>query len=100
MDEDVFEEDPRYKVATREAIILLILFVFNVVWWAGFAYGLGSRPPSEYSMVFGFPDWFFYSSVLSWVVFTLVVVIVVKLYFKEVSFESETTMVKVEENAG
>ena len=80
-------EDPRYKVARNEAIVLLVLFVVYILWWYMFAYGLGSRNPSEYSYVLGFPDWFFYSCVLSIVVFSAVLAIIIKFYFKEVPLD-------------
>lgn len=51
--------DYRIKIGNREALIGVGLFLFNFVWWFAFAYGLGSKDPSEYSYVFGFPSWFF-----------------------------------------
>ncbi len=79
--------DPRYKIARNEAIVLLILFVAYILWWYAFAYGLGSRNPSEYSYILGFPDWFFYSCVLSIIVFSAILFIIVKYYFKEVPLD-------------
>jgi len=79
--------DPRYDIAKREAIILLVLFLAYMVWWAAFAYGLGSRDPSEYTFIMGFPDWFFYSCILGSVVFSLILILIIKLFFKEVPLE-------------
>ncbi|MEM1510185.1 MAG: YhdT family protein [Zestosphaera sp.] len=79
--------DPRFQIAKREAIILLALFVAYIVWWYAFAYGLGSRDPTQYSYILGFPDWFFYSCVLSIPVFSLLLFIIIKVFFKEVPLD-------------
>lgn len=80
------ELDKRFKIANREALIGVGLAVFNFVWWFGFAYGLGSKPPEAYTYVFGFPAWFFYSCIVGFITITLLVVLVVKLWFTEVPF--------------
>lgn len=87
--QNTYDNDPRYKVANREALIGVGLAVFNFIWWFAFAYGLGGRDPSKYSYVFGLPAWFFYSCVLGVVVMAVLVTIVVKKWFVEVSFDEE-----------
>lgn len=87
--QNIYDNDPRYKIANREALIGVGLAVFNLIWWFAFAYGLGGRDPSEYSYVFGLPAWFFYSCVLGVVVMAVLVTIVVKKWFVEVSFDEE-----------
>jgi len=82
-------QDERYKIANREALIGLGLAVFNFIWWYAFAYGLGSKDPSEYTFIFGLPAWFFYSCVLGFIVMVLLVAIVVKLWFVEVPLDDE-----------
>lgn len=82
-------EDPRFKIANREAMIGVALVVFNFLWWYGFAYGLGSGPVEEYSYILGPPAWFFYSCVLGLAVMIILVIIVVKGFLKEVSFEDD-----------
>ncbi len=52
-------EDSRFRFAHKEALIGLGLACINFVIWYGFAYGLGSKDPSEYTYIFGFPAWFF-----------------------------------------
>ncbi|HSH23912.1 MAG TPA: YhdT family protein [Massilibacterium sp.] len=79
--------DPRYKVANKEAKIGILLAILNFFWWYGFGYGLGDREVSEYTYIFGLPDWFFYSCVLGFIVFAVLVTVVVKLFFKEVPFD-------------
>lgn len=54
-----YHDDPRFRIAHREALIGLGLAIINFIIWYGFAYGLGSKNPSEYTYVFGFPAWFF-----------------------------------------
>lgn len=77
------------KIANREALIGVGLALFNFLWWFGFAYGLGSKDPAEYSYVFGFPAWFFYSCVLGFVVMVVLVIFVVKKFFVEIPLEDE-----------
>ena len=78
-----------FQIAHREAKIGIALLVFNFVWWFGFAYGLGSRDYTEYTYIFGLPDWFFYSCVLGFIVMVILAVLCVKFLFKEVPFEEE-----------
>lgn len=81
--------DQRFKIAHKEAWIGVALALFHFGWWFGFAYGFGSRPPEEYTFIFGLPDWFFYSCVVGFITIFILVWLVVSLFFKEVSFESE-----------
>jgi uncharacterized membrane protein YhdT len=81
--------DPRFKIAHREAWVGVILVIINFAWWYGFAYGLGSRPVEEYTYVFGLPAWFFYSCVVGFLVMVVLVIIAVKGVFKEVPFDDE-----------
>lgn len=88
-DNNLQNNDYRFKIANREALIGVGLVIFNFIWWYGFAYGLGSKDPAEYSYVFGFPAWFFYSCVLGVVVVSVLVIIVVKKFFVDVPFDDE-----------
>ncbi|WP_209121074.1 YhdT family protein [Alkalihalobacillus sp. BA299] len=83
------QNDPRFKIANREALIGVGLVIFNFLWWFGFAYGMGSSPVEEYSYVFGMPAWFFYSCVLGFLIMAVIVIVMVKTYFVEVDFEDE-----------
>lgn len=80
-------EDPRFKIAGREALIGVALAVANFLWWYAFAYGLGGKPVEEYRYIFGFPAWFFYSCILGFIVFALLVYVVVRLWFREVTLD-------------
>lgn len=89
MSKHTLTHDERYKVANREALIGLGLAAFNFIWWYAFAYGLGSKDPSEYTFVFGLPAWFFYSCVVGFIVMVILVSIAVKFWFVEVPLDDE-----------
>lgn len=82
-------QDWRFRISHREAIIGVILAVINFIWWYGFAYGLGSKPPEEYTYVLGFPAWIFYSLILGTLVMFLLVFIVVKFLLTDVPLDDE-----------
>ena len=79
--------DRRFKIANHEALIGCALAAFNIIWWYGFAYGLGSKPPEEYTYVLGFPAWFFWSCIVGFFVMVILVFLVVKFVLKEVPFD-------------
>ncbi|MBO2536164.1 YhdT family protein [Rummeliibacillus suwonensis] len=81
--------DKRYKIAHREALIGIALVIINFAIWFGFAYGLGSGDPKKYSYVFGFPAWFFYSCIAGTIFMIILIIIVIKFFFKDVSFDTE-----------
>jgi len=81
--------DHRFKIAHREALIGVGLAIVHFVWWFGFAYGLGSRPVEEYTYILGFPDWFFYSCIIGFILVSVTVIILAKFVLKDVSFEEE-----------
>jgi uncharacterized membrane protein YhdT len=76
-----FIEDPRFKQCNREALMGLGLGILNLVWWFGWGYGLGSKSPETYTYVLGFPLWFFMSSIVGAILFTLLAVVMVKKFF-------------------
>jgi len=80
--------DYRFKVADRESLALILLFLLYVFWWAFFAYVFGSRPVEDYSYIFGFPDWFFFSCIVSWPLFSTLLYILVRKFFVEVPLEA------------
>ncbi|MEK4484636.1 YhdT family protein [Psychrobacillus sp. FSL H8-0484] len=81
--------DHGFKIAHREALIGVGLAIVHFVWWFGFAYGLGSRPVEEYTYILGFPDWFFYSCIIGFILVSVTVIILAKFVLKDVSFEEE-----------
>ncbi|MCA0172215.1 YhdT family protein [Bacillus sp. RAR_GA_16] len=83
------QDDPRYHVANREALIGVGLVIINFILWYGFAYGFGSKPVDEYNYIFGLPAWFFYSCILGTVIVLALVIFAVVFLFKEVPFDEE-----------
>ncbi|OZU88897.1 sodium:pantothenate symporter [Virgibacillus indicus] len=83
------KDDYHFKIANREALIGVGLVVFNFIWWFAFAYGLGSKDPAEYTYVFGFPAWFFYSCILGFIIMAVLVTFIVRKFFTEIPFEDE-----------
>jgi uncharacterized membrane protein YhdT len=81
------EKDWRYRISDKEAIMGAFLAVLNFIWWYAFAYGLGGRPVKEYTYILGFPAWFFYSCVAGFFVFTILVWVMVKFFYKDLPFE-------------
>lgn len=82
-------QDPRFKVANREALIGVGLASFNFIWWYAFAYGLGTGPVAEYDFILGMPAWFFYSCLIGSVIMVVLVAVMVKLFFKEVPLDDK-----------
>ncbi|MBO1581077.1 MULTISPECIES: YhdT family protein [Bacillus] len=82
-------DDPRFRIAHREALIGLGLAFINFIIWYGFAYGLGSKDPSEYTYVLGFPAWFFYSCIVGFVVMVILLILVVRFVFQDISLDEE-----------
>ena len=82
-------KDQRFKIAHKEALIGIVLVIINFAIWYGFAYGLGSGNPKDYTYVLGFPAWFFYSCIAGTVFMIVLVWLAMKLFFTEVPFEDE-----------
>lgn len=84
-----FEEDPRYRTSLREAWISVaywLLFtgaMITVAWGIG-----GNRAGEETRYILGFPDWFFWSGLVTAAVFSTVVpYFMVKLLFTEMPLD-------------
>lgn len=90
------EQEWRFKIAHREALIGVALAIFNFIWLFGFAYGMGSKPPEEYTYILGFPAWIFFSLILGTLLMFLLVFIVVKFMLKDISLEDEDEREEVE----
>lgn len=89
-DKREFIEDPRYKQCNKEAIYAAILGVLNVAWWFVWGYGLGSKPVEEYTYIMGFPAWFFMSSIVGAILFTILTFFMVDKLFKNMTLEDMT----------
>jgi len=84
-----YHDDPRFRIAYREALIGLGLAIINFIIWYGFAYGLGSKNPNEYTYVLGFPAWFFYSCIVGFIVMVILLSLVVRFVFQDISLDEE-----------
>lgn len=82
-------EDKRFKIANREALIGVGLVIINFAIWFGFAYGLGSGDPANYTYVLGFPAWFFYSCIAGTIFMIVLLWFVLTFSFKDVPFDEE-----------
>ena len=85
----VVNMDSRFKIAHKEAWIGVALVIVNFALWYGFAYGLGSGDPTQYTYVFGFPAWFFYSCIVTTIIMIVLIWLVMKLFFTEVPLDGE-----------
>lgn len=84
------EEDPRYRQCNKEAVMGLILGILNLIWWFGFGYGLGNKPVNEYTYILGFPSWFFISCILGGILFSILTVIMIHRFFKDMPLDGLT----------
>ena len=85
-----FIEDPRYKQCNKEALMGLGLGILNLIWWFVMGYGLGSKPPEEYSYIWGFPTWFFFSCIVGGIIFTILAIFMVAKLYKNMPLERMT----------
>ena len=83
------KQERRFSIAHKEALIGCVLTVINFVLWFGFAYGLGSKPPEEYTYILGIPAWIFFSLISVTLFMFILVFFVVKFMLTEVSLEDE-----------
>ncbi|MEM1547264.1 MAG: DUF997 family protein [Candidatus Methanomethylicia archaeon] len=85
MNEEAFEEDERYKEATKQAKIAFMFWGFWVL--VTLIIGLSmtlTRPLGQVNFILGFPDWVFYSLIVWQIVSLFIMLIVIKMFFKEV----------------
>ncbi|MDR2825189.1 MAG: YhdT family protein [Deltaproteobacteria bacterium] len=83
------QKNRRFRQANKEALLTLGLYAFYFLWWYGFAYGLGSGDPKEYSYILGFPAWFFLSCIAGCPVLTLVLWLVLRKGFKDMPLDAK-----------
>lgn len=83
------QQDERFAIAHKEAIIGCVLVIFNFIWWYGFAYGLGSKDPAEYTYILGFPAWIFFSLILGTFIMIVLVWLVVKFLLTDIPLDDD-----------
>ncbi len=100
VDDPPFVEDPRYRQCNREALMGLGLGLLNLIWWFAWGYGLGLKSPEEYTYFLGFPLWFFMSCIVGAVLFTVLAVVMVKKFYRDMPLGelTEEEVLKVKEN--
>lgn len=80
-----FEEDPRYAQANKEAWwaigywLAFTVVVTGLAWWLGY-----DKPADELDFVLGFPAWFFWSVLMTSVVFSVIPVWIIRRRFVDV----------------
>lgn len=90
MKEQKIVEDPRFKQCNKEALMGLGLGLLNLIWWFMWGYGLGSKPVNEYTYILGFPTWLFMSCIVGGILFSILTVIMINKFFKDMSLEGLT----------
>jgi uncharacterized membrane protein YhdT len=83
-------KNQRFSQANKEALFTLALYALYFLWWYGFAYGLGSGDPKDYSYILGFPAWFFLSCIAGCPVLSLLLWLVLRKYFRDMPLDSHT----------
>lgn len=93
--------DHRIKQANKEALVSLAVYAVYFLWWYLSGYGIGNTDPETYSYIFGFPSWFFYSCILGYPLITVILWLVVRVFFKEIPLDADvqnTPPIKDEDN--
>ena len=79
-------EKERNLQIKKEALISIGLYVAFFLWWYFAGYGL-AEASKEYIYIMGLPLWFFLSCVVGYVLFSIAVIVVVKVFFKDFSLD-------------
>lgn len=66
------KEDPRFKVAGKEALKIVLFWVCLTAWTYGWGIYGASVDPSSYTFILGFPTWYFWSCLGAGAVFPLI----------------------------
>lgn len=77
-------EKERNHQIKKEAIVSLCMYAAFFLWWYFTGYGLagdGNSKPRSY--ILGLPTWFFLSSIVGYILFSVATILVVKLIFKD-----------------
>ena len=81
----------RLKQSNREALVTIGVYAIYFAWWYFFGYGMGNENPEVYTYVFGLPAWFFFSCILGYPLITVVLWVVIRMFFKEVPLDVDNT---------
>lgn len=83
-------EDPRFRQCNKEALMGLGLGIINLIWWFGFGYGFGKKDISKYTYILGLPTWFFMSCIVGGILFSILTVVMINKYFKDMPLDGLT----------
>jgi uncharacterized membrane protein YhdT len=85
-----FKEDSRYAQCTKEMKLVIGYAIVNLIVVIGLAMGVGlNKPASEVNIIMGLPDWFFWSGIVGSLIMIILAFAMVKVFFKDMSLESE-----------
>jgi uncharacterized membrane protein YhdT len=85
---DDFEHDPRYAISLREMWICIAYWAAFTAVMVSVAWAIaGNRDPAETTYIMGFPDWFFWTGIVTVAVFSIIPFFIVKFLFTEVDLE-------------
>ena len=84
-----FEEDPRYAQANREAWWAIAYWAAYTVVVTGSAWILGyDKPADELGFILGFPTWFFWSVLMSSLLFAIIPVLIIRRSFVDMPLDA------------
>jgi hypothetical protein len=82
------EEDSRYALCVREAVLSAVLFLLAAVAGLGSIYGLTvGRDPEMYGAVLGLPSYLFWGIIITVFTFLLALLVSLRWVFQEVNLD-------------
>ncbi len=78
-----------FQQTNKEALYAIFLTVLYFLWWYLGAYIPGSKPATEYLMIFGMPLWFCISCVAGAIIFPFLAWFMVHFLFKDIDLDEE-----------
>jgi uncharacterized membrane protein YhdT len=87
IESEQMEEDPRFKICNREALILGLLAVVFFLTSIVVGQVLGHVSADNLTLVAGLPGWFYYSVFLIPVCFMVLVAFIIKFFFTDMPLD-------------
>lgn len=88
MKKEKMKEDKRFKQCNKEFMYTVMFFAFNILLVFGLTFSLGYNvDANEIKLVLGFPQWYFYGVIVSFVLLSISTFFMVKFLFKDMSLE-------------
>jgi len=83
-----FNDDPRYKQCNKEALVTVGIFIANIILIGVIPMLIGYNVPGDQvNIILGFPDWFFYGCIVGLIALSLLIILVVKIFFKDMDLD-------------